>query len=58
MEFYLHAIIEVDGYSFTVVQIHVQSRTVKHSEVSGLEKSCAFVFGRHAVPMVVAFILW
>jgi len=57
VEFYLHAIIEVDGYLFTVVQIHVQNRTVKHGEVSGLEESCTLVFGRHAVPTVVAFIL-
>jgi hypothetical protein len=49
---------EVEGYLFTVVQIHVQSRTVKHGEVSGLDESCALVFGRHAIPMVVAFILW
>jgi uncharacterized Zn finger protein len=58
VEFYLRAILEVEGYLFTVVQIHVQSRTVKHGEVSGLEERCALVFGRHAVPMVVAFILW
>ena len=32
---------------------------MKHGEVSGLEESCAFVVsGRHAVPMVMVFILW
>jgi len=49
---------EVEGYLFTAVQIHVQSRTVKHGGVSVLEESCALVFGRHAVSMVMAFILW
>jgi hypothetical protein len=50
--------VEVGAYLFTDVQIHVQSRTVKRGEVSGLEESCALVFGMHAVPMFVAFILW
>jgi len=58
MEFYLHAIMEVEGYLFTVVQIYVRSSTVKHGEVFGLEESCALVYGRHAIPMIVAFILW
>jgi len=58
MEFYLHAIIKVEVYLFALVQIHVQSSTVERGEVSGLEESCALVFGRHAVPMVMAFILW